>query len=105
MVADEWGAGYRLTSFASFEQRFPHLMLKTERPLYYGSDTALMSWWQVLLGLGRIERMYPLIRARGLLQSSTGRFNLTVVNQLSGQPPQVRSFHAAISTNFDRRPA
>src|SRR5947209_7093041 len=63
-IADECGAGYRLTSFAVFERQFPHLMLKTERPTYWGSDAARMLWWQVLLSMGQIERLYPALRVR-----------------------------------------
>ena len=91
MVADEWGAGYRLASFAAFERRFPHLMLKTERPAYYGSADACMSWWQVMLSMGRIERRYPDIRVRGLLQNSVGRFDLAVVKEVPAAERASRS--------------
>ena len=99
-IADECGAGYHLASFAVFEQRFPHLMLKTRRPVYWGSDEATLQWWQVLLSLGYIERRYPGMRVRGTLQNAVGCFDLAVVRE-PGSSGQGRRSGVYLLTSFD----
>lgn len=67
VVADRWAVGvmvrhkyaYRFTDLATFEHKFPHLLLVYTDPLLYAPAEAQLSWLQVLYLLGWIERAPP----------------------------------------------